>query len=99
MDPRRRAGMRQSFIQAVKQMDPMDALVLKAIREAGVTSWEPTRRAWVARKLKCSTDEIIVSFAHLNRLDCISMDEVNARSKIEPSMRPFGTLRMSVVSD
>ena len=35
MDPSRRDAMRQSFIQAVKQMDPMDALVVKAIREAG----------------------------------------------------------------
>lgn len=45
-----------------------------------------------------STDEVIVSFAHLNRLDCISIDEVGARSKHEPSMRPFGTLLMNVVS-
>jgi Abortive infection alpha len=35
MDPSGRDAMRQSFIQAVKQMDPMDALVVKAIREAG----------------------------------------------------------------
>jgi hypothetical protein len=62
MDPSRRDGMRQLFIQVVKQLDPMDAIVLKAIREAGGTSWEPNRRAWVASKLKCSTDEVIVSF-------------------------------------
>ena len=60
MDPSRRDPMRQSFIQAVKQMDPMDALVVKAVREAGGTSWEPNRRAWVASKLNCSTDEVIV---------------------------------------
>ena len=67
MDPSGRDAMRQSFIQAVKQMDPMDALVVKAVREAGGTSWEPNRRAWVASKLNCCTDEVIVSFAHLNR--------------------------------
>jgi hypothetical protein len=39
MDRSRRDAMRQSFIQAVKQMDPMDALVVKAVREAGGTSW------------------------------------------------------------
>jgi hypothetical protein len=99
MGPSRRDAMRQSFIQVVKQMDPIDALVLKAVREAGGTSWEPNRRAWVASKLKCSTDEVIVSFAHLNRLDCISLDEVGARSKVEPFMRPFGTLLMNVVRD
>jgi hypothetical protein len=99
MDPSRRDAMRQSFIQAVKQMDPMDALVLKAVHQAGSTSWEPTRRDWVASKLKCSTDEVIVSFAQLNRLDCISMDQGGMRPKVEPSMRPFGTLLMNVVSD
>jgi hypothetical protein len=30
MDPNRRDAMRQSFTQVVKQMDPIDALVLKA---------------------------------------------------------------------
>jgi hypothetical protein len=99
MDPNRRDAMRQSFIQVGKQLDPMDALVLKAVREAGVTSWEPNRRSWVASKLKCSPDEVIVSFAHLNRLDCISMDEGGAQSKVQPSLRPFGTLLMNVVSD
>jgi Abortive infection alpha len=97
MERGRRDAMRQSFIQAVKQMDPMDALVRKAVREVDVTSWEPNRRSWVASKLKCSTDEVIVSFAHLNRLDCISMDEGGALAKVQPSMRPFGTLLMNVV--
>jgi hypothetical protein len=32
-DPERRDDMRQAFVQAVKQMDPMDALFLKAIRD------------------------------------------------------------------
>jgi hypothetical protein len=80
-------------------MDPMDALVVKAVREAGGTSWEPNRRAWVASKLNCSTDEVIVSFAHLNRLDCISADVGGPAAKVEPTMRPFGTLLMNVVSD
>jgi hypothetical protein len=98
MDPNRRDAMRQSFSVTVKRMDPMDALVLKAVREIGVGSWELNRREGVARKLECSTDEVIVSFAHLNRVDCISIDEVGARSKHEPSMRPFGTPLMNVVS-
>src|SRR5580704_10526643 len=41
MDPNRRDAMRQSFIQTVKQMDPMDALVLKAVRDNGHTPWAP----------------------------------------------------------
>jgi hypothetical protein len=99
MDPSRRDGMRQSFIQVVKQMDPTDALVLKVIRDAGATVLEPNRRIWVASKLECSQDEVIVSFAHLNRLDCISADVGCSAAKVEPAMRPFGTLLMNVVSD
>ena len=33
--------MRQSFIQAVKQMDPLDVLVLKTIRENAGAPWAP----------------------------------------------------------
>ena len=33
MDPNRRDAMRQSFIPTVKQMDPIDALVLKAVHD------------------------------------------------------------------
>jgi hypothetical protein len=40
-----------------------------------------------------------VSFAHLNRLDCISADVGGPGAKVEPAMRPFGTLLMNVVSD
>jgi hypothetical protein len=35
MDPNRRDAMRQSFIATVKRMDPIDALVLKAIHANG----------------------------------------------------------------
>jgi hypothetical protein len=98
MDPNRRDAMRQSFIAVVKQMDPMDVLVLKEIHEIGRAPWEPNRRGGVTMKLECSTDEVIVSFAHLNRLDCISEDVGGSGAKVEPSMRPFGTLLMNVVS-
>jgi hypothetical protein len=98
MDPNRRDAMRQSFIATVKQMDPMDALVLKAIHEIGQLPWEPNRREGVMRKLESPIEEVIVSFAHLNRLDCISIDQEGARSTHEPSMRPFGVLLMNVVS-
>ena len=61
MDPNRRDAMRQSFIQTVKQMDPMDTLVLKAIRDNGGAPWESNGRDAIARKLKCSTAEVRVS--------------------------------------
>ena len=72
MDPNRRDAMRQSFIQAVKQMDPADALVLKAIRENDNKPWNANGRDVIAGKLNCSPDEVLVSFEHLAQLDCIS---------------------------
>jgi Abortive infection alpha len=93
MDPNRRDAMRQSFIRVVKQMDPIDALVLKAIRDQGGVNWEPAARDVIASMLKCSSDEVTVSFEHLAELDCISL------SVREPYMKPFGTVLMNVVSD
>src|SRR5579863_2694314 len=52
----------------------------------------------LARKLNCSTDEVLVSFNHLAELDCVSfMDSTGPR--IQPYMKPFGTLLMNVVED
>ncbi len=71
MDPKRRDALRQSFIQTVKQMDPMDALVLKAICDNGRAIWKPPATDLISSKLKCSRDEIMVSIQHLAALDCI----------------------------
>jgi hypothetical protein len=99
MDPTRRDAMRQSFIQAVKQMDPMDALVLEAIRDNGNATWNTNGRDVIARKLKCSTDEVLVSFGHLYELDCIFFQDVGPTGpRIQPYMMPLGTLLMNVVS-
>ena len=93
MDPNRRDAMRQSFIQAVKQMDPMDALVLKAVRDKGGASWNRPARDAIASKLKCSTDEVMVSIDHLAELACITGNFEQLH------MQPFGILLMNVVSD
>lgn len=98
MDPNRRNAMRQSFVEAVKQMDPLDALVLAAIRDNRGQAWNSNGRDAIARKLNCSTDEVLVSFSHLAELDCISfMDSTGPR--IQPYMKSLGTLLMNVVED
>jgi hypothetical protein len=97
MDPKRRDAMRQSFIQAVKQMDPMDALVLKEIRNNGAQAWGPNARDVIARKLNCTFDEVLVSFAHLAELDCIFFSD-STGARILPFLKPFGTLLMNLVS-
>ena len=96
MDPSRADAMRQSFIQSVKQMDPMDALVLKAVHDNGNQTWNSNGRDVIARKLNCSTDEVLVSFVHLAAMDCIFFTD-STGPRIQPYMKPFGTLLMKVV--
>jgi hypothetical protein len=101
MDPNRRDAMRQSFIRVVKQMDPTDARVLEVIRGHGDTTWNTNGRDVIAGLLKCSTDEVLVSFEHLAELSCIFFTDAGAgptASRIQPYMKPLGTLLMNVVS-
>jgi hypothetical protein len=99
MDPNRRDAMRQSFIQVVKQMDPMDCVVLKAIRDNNNATWNTNGRDVIARKLECSADEVLVSFSHLDELDCITFtDRGPTGPSIQPYLKPLGTLLLNVVS-
>ena len=93
MDPNRRDTMRQSFLTAVKQMDPMDVLVLKAVRDNGQAPLVPAAPDAIASKLTCSTDDVAVSIEHLVELGCIPTSYFAS-----PRMKPFGTLLINVVS-
>ena len=89
--------MRQAFVETVKQMDPMDALVLEAIRKNGGEQWQPTGVQVVVASLSCSREEVIVSFQHLAKLECINfMDRTGPR--IDPYLTAFGKLLTNVVS-
>ena len=93
MDPNRRDGMRQSFIATVKRMDPIDALVFKAIHDNGPAPWQTVANVAIASKLKCSTDDIMVSIEHLAELGCVFLNID------QPHLKSFGNLLMNAVSD
>ena len=84
--------MRQSFITTVKQMDPIDVLVLKAVHDHP-DEWHPGAADSLANLLKCSTDEIVVSIDHLSELDCLLTHQYD-----QPHLKPFGKLLMKAVS-
>jgi hypothetical protein len=71
MDPSRSSAVRQTYVETVKQMDPIDALVLEKLVDA--TNWAPNARDALAQMFKRSSDEIEVSFQHLTKLECIKM--------------------------
>ncbi len=99
MDPNRRDAMRQSCITTVKKMDPIDALVLKAVRDNRPVPRIPVALDAIPSKLKCSTDEVVVSIEHLAQLSCIPAYASGERmSGIDPFLKPFGILLMNVVS-
>jgi Abortive infection alpha len=81
MDPNLNS-VRQSFIEAVKKMDPMDAVVLRHLHEAKITlvsdysapsSTGTTGITNIAREIDRRDDEVEVSIRHLK--DLLFVDE------------------------
>jgi hypothetical protein len=66
------AGVRQSFIEAVKKFDPPDAIVLKAVAERGRFSSEPDMVNNLASAKNIIPDEILISLDHLVHLGCLN---------------------------
>jgi hypothetical protein len=97
MDPKRRDWVRQSFIQIVKQLDPFDVLVLKAIADNGGAQWSPNGRNAIMARTQGSMSDVLASFGHLEKLDCIYFAGA-ASPKINPYLTPLGTLLMNTVS-
>lgn len=65
-DPARANGVRASYIDAVKAMDPLDALVMPKIRiDINCEEGFPT---YVGRMLSVTADEVFVSLQNLERL-------------------------------
>lgn len=87
LDPGRVDKMRPEYIDVVKQMAPLDALVLQVLREPGGLA--PNRRDYCASKYEVSHDEIEVTFRNLTRLDLIAMGGAGP-SQINPSVTPYG---------
>ena len=89
--------MRQSFVETVKQMDPMDALVLEAIRKNGGGPYVPSGRQTIATSLSCSQDEVVVSFEDLAKLNCVFFTD-STGPRITPYLSLFGKLLTSLIS-
>ncbi len=95
MDPSRAGNVRQSFIAAIAQLDPLDARVLV---------WMPSYSGpdivnladKACKELNASHDEIQISFGNLAKVGCI-YDE--ARRWQHPILLPFGRKLLSACYD
>jgi hypothetical protein len=67
-DPKRAKSFRSQFIEAAKQMDPLDAAVLQGAREKGGGMSGQSQNE-LAAQLKVRRDEIDVSLDNLTRLN------------------------------
>lgn len=95
MDPNRQGFVRQSLISTVRQMDPFDVLVFKAVADNGAANWTPNGRDSIAARLQKSADEVLVSFNNLERLNCIVFVR---EPKIDPLVSPLGKLLIRAIA-
>jgi hypothetical protein len=71
MDPNRSSKVRMSFIETVKNFDPLDALVLK-VRYDQSGNLSPNPLEYIAHALTRSRNEIELSVRNLEKLGCVS---------------------------
>jgi hypothetical protein len=77
MDPDRADRVRVSFAETLRQFDPLDALVLRAMQEGGGAGIASA----MAPLLGCTVDDIVISFGNLEALRCARLptaDPANA---------------------
>ncbi len=83
MDPERSGSIRRSIIAAVKQFEPLDAIVLEKLSDPSVQRSGGTRQRAVSELNNTYKDEFHVSFQNLQNLQCFMRDSSNM-------LTPFG---------
>jgi hypothetical protein len=79
-----RPGIRQSFIETLKQFDPADALVFEYLSKRGTVRFETEFINNASSVTKLPPDEVIISVDRLKTLGCLQ------QSGAEISMPPYG---------
>lgn len=74
-DPTRSRNVRQSFIDIIKRMDPMDAIVFIKLSET--VRWDPSARDYFAMHFNVTADEIEISFENLTTIGLARPDLIN----------------------
>lgn len=95
MDPSRDGNVRQSFIVAVSQLDPLDARVLVWMSSySGPDIINLADRA--CKELNASQDEIQISFVNLAKVGCVYHE---AQRRQHPILVSFGRRLLSACYD
>lgn len=91
MDPKRANGVRQSHIEAIRKMDPPDALILKAIPPEN-QSYSTSVPNYFSKILGISADDAEVSLLHLAELGFIRDMQTRPSEPIVSFSRPLLTV-------
>jgi len=101
MDPKRKNLVRGDLISTVKQLEPLDAVVLKYFYDAQGTQFMPNGRDNLAHRLSVTSDEMTVCFQNLERLGCFvrrgDQPLESGRIRENPELGPRGRLLMQAV--
>lgn len=91
MDPARSNGVRQSYIDAIKKMDPLDALILRNLPPDSFqyTSGVPN---YFSSNLNCGADDAEASLLHLAELGFVRDTQTRPGQPIMSFARPVLTV-------
>lgn len=93
IDPSRSARVRHEFIEAVKKLEPLDAVLLASLNRADASTEANAAVAFAGRLIR-QVDEVAVSLAHLAQLECVANPTSTLTDRFNPHHRvhllPFG---------
>lgn len=92
VDPKRANDVRAQYVEVVKRMEPLDALVLQKMRER--VDYDGAIREHFARAFEVNEDQVQVSFDHLSELGCVSQAVAG-----RPTTTALGKELLRVLSD
>jgi hypothetical protein len=95
LDPVRSKAVRLSFIDTIKQLDPLDVLVLRK-RHEHLGGFSQNANEYLRNALNRSVDEIEISIDHLEKLGCIGH---GSDGRAQFFMLPYGRELVRVCSD
>jgi hypothetical protein len=88
MNPDRTKHVRLGFIDALRKMDPLDALVMRWLSQHGGGAHEASKDT-IAADLRVSRDQVEVSLANLMKLDFAAEPHRGAATSLTPLAREF----------
>lgn len=98
MDPARVQQVRLSFIETLRNFDPLDAFVLQKRHAASQARLFPSVAAFIAGQHGLSEDEVMLSAENLKRLNCVWLSNPHTTPQ-DFHVTRYGVALLRAVSD